>query len=153
MPRTLALLAAAIAAMLATAACGDNGAGAETSAVSVADGPTVCPEGTALWAEYRLYFGRNRGGEEVVSDEEWQVFVRDIVTPHFPDGLTVLDGEGQWQTISGAIERERSKVLVVLAPLDSDAPAKLATVANGYKGHFGQESVIQTIDSACASFY
>lgn len=152
MPRTLALLAAALAAMLAVA-CGGNGAGAGSTAASVADGPTVCPQGTALWAEYRLYFGRNRGGEEVVSDEEWAVFVRDIVTPHFPDGLTVLDGEGQWQTVSGAIERERSKVLVVLAPLDSDAPARLATVANGYKGHFGQESVIQTIDSACASFY
>ena len=51
------------------------------------------------------------------------------------------------------MERERSKVLVVLAPLDSDAPAKLATVANGYKSHFQQEAVIQTIDSACASFY
>ena len=108
----------------------------------------MCPEGTALWAEYRLYFGRNRGGEEVVRQG-----VAGLRGQHFPDGLTVLDGEGQWQTVSGAIERERSKVLVVLAPLDSDAPAKLATVANGYKGHFGQESVIQTIDSACASFY
>ena len=147
MPRTAALLAAALAAMLALAACGDAGGGADAAPAS------VCPEGTELWAEYRLYFGRNSGGEEVVSDAEWRVFVRDVVTPHFPDGLTVLDGEGQWQTAAGDVERERSKVLVVLAPLDGDAPEKLAIVAEGYKAHFGQESVIQTIDSACTSFY
>lgn len=115
--------------------------------------PSACPEGTEHWAEYRLYFGRNSDGVEVVSDEEWRVFVRDVVTPNFPNGLTALDGEGQWQTASGEVERERSKVLVILAPLDGDAPVRLATVAEGYKAHFAQESVIQTIDSACTSFY
>ena len=113
----------------------------------------VCPEGTEHWAKYRLYFGRNSDGVEVVSDEEWRIFVRDVVTPNFPAGLTVLDGEGQWQTAAGDVERERSKVLVILAPLDGNAPEKLATVAEGYKAHFDQESVIQTIDSACTSFY
>ena len=150
MPRIAALLAALAVAL--AAACGGTGAG-EGAADAGEPAPTVCPEGTEHWAEYRLYFGRNRGGVEVVSDQEWAVFVRDVVTPHFPDGLTVLDGQGQWQTIGGAIEGERSKVLVVLAPLDSEAPEKLATIANGYKGLFGQESVIQTIDSACTSFY
>ena len=150
MPRIAALLAA-LAVVLA-AACGGTGAD-ETDAAPETTAPTVCPQGTEHWAEYRLYFGRDRDGVEVVSDREWAVFIQDVVTPHFPDGLTVLDGQGQWQTIGGAIEGERSKVLVVLAPLDSEAPAKLAVIANGYKGLFGQESVIQTIDSACTSFY
>ncbi|MDE2900922.1 MAG: DUF3574 domain-containing protein [Chloroflexota bacterium] len=144
MPRAVLLLAA-IAVLLAVAACESSESG-EAAAV-------VCPEGTEHWAEYRLYFGRNSGGGEVVSDEEWRIFVRDVVTPNFPEGLTVLDGEGQWQTAMGDVERERSKVLVVLAPLDGDAPGKLATVAEGYKAHFDQESVIQTIDSTCTSFY
>ena len=147
MPRRIAApLALALALLLAAAAC-DGSAGAPEPA------PAVCPPGTEHWAEYRLYFGRNQDGAEVVSDREWAVFVRDVVTPHFPDGLTVLDGEGLRQTAAGAVERERSKVLVVLAPLDGDAPEKLAVIAQGYKGLFGQESVIQTIDSACASFY
>ena len=150
MPRIAALLAA-LAVVLA-AACSDIGNGEATSDTQ-APTPTVCPQGTEHWAEYRLYFGRDRDGVEVVSDREWAVFIQDVVTPHFPDGLTVLDGQGQWQTIGGAIEGERSKVLVILAPLDSEAPAKLAVIANGYKGLFGQESVIQTIDSACTSFY
>lgn len=151
MPRIAALLAALVLS-LAAAACSDIGDGEATDDAQ-APAPTVCPQGTEHWAEYRLYFGRNRGGVEVVSDQEWAVFIQDVVTPHFPDGLTVLDGQGQWQTIGGAIEGERSKVLVILAPLDSEAPEKLATIANGYKGLFGQKSVIQTIDSACTSFY
>ena len=150
MPRIAALLAALAVALAAACADVDGDAASEPPE---APAPTVCPAGTELWAEYRLYFGRNRDGVEVVSDQEWAVFIQDVVTPHFPDGLTVLDGRGQWQTIGGAIEGERSKVLVVLAPLDSEAPEKLATIANGYKGLFGQESVIQTIDSACTSFY
>lgn len=152
MPRFAVVLAVALAAMLAVGACGGMDAVEETGAVEATD-PTVCPEGTEQWAEYRLYFGRNVGVEEVVSDQDWQVFVRDVVTPHFPDGLTVLDGEGQWQTASGSVERERTKVLVILAPLDGDAPEKLATVANGYKRLFNQGAVIQTLDSACTSFY
>ena len=151
MPRIAALLAA-LAMSLAVAACGNADSVID---VPVAPEPasTVCPEGTEHWAEYQLYFGRNKDGEEVVSDQEWEVFVKDVVTPHFPDGLTVLDGQGQWQTQTGRIDGEQSKVLVVLAPLDSDAPQSLATIANGYKSLFGQESVIQTIDSACTSFY
>lgn len=152
MPRIAALLAVALTALLAVAAC--VGADSDAEATGAEDaGVTVCPEGTEHWAEYRLYFGRNKDGREVVSDREWEIFVDNVVTPNFPKGLTVLDGQGQWQTVTGAVERERSKVLVVFAPLDSDAPEKLAIVANGYKAHFDQESVIQTIDSACTSFY
>ena len=153
MPRVPVLLAVALTAMLVAAACAAE-EDLDAGPVSAADvGPTVCPEGTELWAEYRLYFGRNKDGQEVVSDREWALFVSNVVTPNFPSGLTVLDGQGQWQTITGAVESERSKVLVIFAPLDSDAPERLARVANGYKSHFDQESVIQTIDSACTSFY
>ena len=36
-------------------------------------------------------------------------------TPRFPDGLTVLDAAGQWRDGSGAIMRERTKLVIVLA--------------------------------------
>jgi hypothetical protein len=39
-----------------------------------------------------LYFGRSRPDGGTVSDEEWKIFLADIVTPRFPEGLTVVHG-------------------------------------------------------------
>ena len=52
--------------------------------------------GTASGAQLRttLYFGLGRP-KGTVSELEWQLFVRDEVTPRFPSGLTVWDAEGQ----------------------------------------------------------
>ena len=37
-----------------------------------------------------LYFGRDKNDGTQVSDEEWSKFLDEIVTPKFPDGLTVF---------------------------------------------------------------
>ena len=37
--------------------------------------------------------GRNNQSGEVVDDAAWTRFLEDAVTPRFPDGLTVLDGQ------------------------------------------------------------
>ena len=140
MPRIAALLAVALTAMLAAASC-------------AAEDVYECPAGSELNVEYRLFMGRNSGGVEVVSDQDWAVFLQDIVTPRFPNGLTVLDGEGQWQIESGDIERERSKVLVILSPQGGGAQAHLAEVATSYKQLFNQGAVIQTSAGVCTSFY
>lgn len=139
MLRAAVLFAATPAVLLAVAACGGDAA--------------QCPQGSELNVEYRLFMGRNSGGEEVVSDEAWDVFLRDVVTPRFPNGLTVLDAQWQWQSAPGEIERERSKVLVILAPEGGDVFQRLAEVATGYKGLFNQGAVIQTTAGVCTSFY
>jgi hypothetical protein len=41
----------------------------------------------------QLYFGRNAQGVRVVSDSAWDVFVREIVTPHFPKGFSVWSAQ------------------------------------------------------------
>jgi len=41
-------------------------------------------------------------------------YPRDEVTQRFPDGLTVWQAEGQWQTAAGSIDREQSKVLLLV---------------------------------------
>ena len=56
--------------------------------------PPPCPAGTDQWTEYRLFFGRSKGGEEVVTDEAWRAFLAEEITPRFPDGLSVLDVAG-----------------------------------------------------------
>ena len=108
--------------------------------------------GTERYAEYRLFFGRNRGGVEVVSDAKWRAFLAEEVTPRFPDGLTVVDAAGQWRGPSGTIERERAKMLIVLAAPGAEGMRHTGEIAEAYKRTFGQESVLRTVGTTCASF-
>ena len=119
-------------------------------APSPADMP--CPDGSERYDEYRLFFGRNVGHAEGVSDEEWRAFLADTVTPRFPDGLSVFDASGQWRDSEGGIVRERSKMVLILAEPSSDAARWLDETAEEYKRKFSQESVLRVIDSACVAF-
>ena len=111
-----------------------------------------CPAGTQRHAEYRLFFGRSRENVEVVSDADWRGFLAHEVTPRFPAGLTVLDADGQWRDASGAITRERSKVLLMLAEPGAEGMRLVEEIAEAYKRLFDQESVLRIVGTACASF-
>ena len=95
-----------------------------------------------------------RGGEagEVVTDAAWEAFLADTVTPRFPDGLTILDARGQWRDQGGAIQTERSKLLVILAPPGNDVERRIAETSREYISRFQQESVLQVVDETCVSF-
>lgn len=111
-----------------------------------------CPEGTERWVEYQLFMGRGGSDGEIVDDEAWDAFLDKVVTPRFPDGLTVVDGEGQWRASDGAITQERSKVLVILAPPGGDARQRLDEISQEYKLRFDQEAVLQTFAETCTAF-
>ena len=115
-------------------------------------GESACPSGTDRYAEYRLFFGRSSGEVEVVSDSDWSEFLAEEVTPRFPDGLTVLDAAGQWRAPSGRIERERTKMLLVLAAPGADGMRRSEEIAEAYKRRYGQGSVLRTVGWACATF-
>ena len=125
--------------------CARDGAG-------VAGGHAVLPAGFEEFTEYRLFFGRSRGDVEVVSDKAWRGFLAAEITPRFPDGLTVLDAAGQWRDGSGAIMRERTKLVIVLAKPGAAEVRHTVEIAEAYKRSFGQEAVLRTITPACASF-
>ena len=112
-----------------------------------------CPDGTENWVEHRLFMGRSAQGVEVVGDEAWEAFLADVVTPRFPDGLTVVDASGQWRNSDETIERERSKVLLIMAPPESDANRLINEISDEYKRQFSQEAVLQAVTDACVSFY
>ncbi|MCY4502511.1 MAG: DUF3574 domain-containing protein [Alphaproteobacteria bacterium] len=111
-----------------------------------------CPPGFERYGEYRMFFGRSRPGGGTVSDEEWGGFLAAEVTPRFPDGLTVLDGAGQWQDGSGAIGREGAKLLIVLAEPGADAVRRTKEIADAYKRAFDQQSVLRAVEFVCAAF-
>ena len=96
--------------------------------------------------------GRSGPAGEIVDDESWEAFLDEEVTPRFPDGLTVIDGQGQWRGSDGAIKQERSKLLVILAPPGGDARQRLDEISQEYKLRFDQEAVLQTFDETCITF-
>jgi hypothetical protein len=57
-----------------------------------------------------LYFGTNKVHGGVVSDAEWQQFLRDVVTPRFP-GFTHWKAEGEWMN-----QAEETHILVIVHP-------------------------------------
>ena len=112
-----------------------------------------CPDGAEEWVEHRIFMGRSAGDVEVVDDEAWAAFLADVVTPRFPDGLTVLDASGQWRNSDGSIEKERSKVLLIMAPPEADALRLINEISDEYKQRFNQEAVLQAVSDACVTFY
>ena len=101
-----------------------------------------------------LFFGRDRGGRRAVSDAEWSDFLASVVTPRFPDGLTVFDGYGQWRNpASGLIGRSPDvKIVLIAAPRSPDLAARLAALIDAYKIRFHQQSVGIITRDSCAAF-
>ena len=97
-----------------------------------------------------LFLGRGlpEGGE--VSEAAWQNFLAEVVTPRFPDGLSVVDAAGQWRQ-GGALGRERSKLLIIAAPGASDLEPRLAAVIEAWKTRFQQRTVLRVDRTACVS--
>lgn len=93
-----------------------------------------------------LYMGRSIPGGAMVSEEAWEKFLNDIVTPRFPDGFTVLSGRGQYREASGRIAKEPSQVIVFLyRKADRKAAgAKIEEIRREYMRQFRQESVLRT---------
>ena len=127
---------------------------AVVAAVSACSGtrPLSCGEGTERFVEYQLFMGRGGPDGEVVDDAAWDDFLAETVTPRFPDGLTALDARGQWRGSDGDVKRERSKLLVILAPPGDDAPRMLDEISQEYKRRFDQEAVLATVTGTCAAF-
>ena len=89
----------------------------------------------------------------MVSDSAWRVFLAAEITPRLPDGLTVLDAAGQWCDGSGAIVRERTKLVIILARQGKAGMQKTVEIVEAYKRTFGQKAVLLTVAAACVSFW
>jgi Protein of unknown function (DUF3574) len=111
----------------------------------------LCPAPMASWTEINLYFGRKIGEAGLVSEKMFRHFLADVVTPRFPDGLTVLDAAGQFRS-GNRIIREPTKLLILLVPDRTDVADKVAAVIDRYKRRFRQQSVLRTEQEVCLAF-
>lgn len=126
---------------------------ADTASELAPQQPAFSPCGPDGIAHVRttLYFGLTRPSGRV-SEDEWRTFLRQQVTPRFPDGLTVWEAQGQWRRSDGRISRERSKVLLLVHDDTALARATLGELVTAYKQRFEQESVLWESSSVCATF-
>jgi hypothetical protein len=92
-----------------------------------------------------LYFGRSIPGGGIVSDEEWEKFLADVVTPRFPDGFTILKATGQYREENGKIDKEPSEVLLFFYPVRAKTSSrrKIEEIRRAYVKQFKQESVLR----------
>ena len=123
-----------------------------SAAVCSATGAPSCPDETDRFVKYQLFMGRSNQDGEVVDDAAWDAFLEDTVTPRFPDGLTVLDARGQWRNSEGLVLKERSKLLVILAPPSDDGMGLIDEISDEYERRFNQESVLRVMYDVCVSF-
>lgn len=104
------------------------------------------------WHQSTLYFGLSRQDGSSISPQQWQNFVDTEITSRFPDGFTVLQGNGQWRNTHGTVTQEASRVVIILHPASTDASQKIDQLRQRYKEQFMQQSVLQTTMPAAVAF-
>jgi hypothetical protein len=127
--------------------------GCAMTPATTGQGAAACRAPLKAMTQVDLYFGRNIPGGGEVGDAQWRQFLDEVVTPRFPDGLSVLDVYGQWKsTRTGAIARERSKRLSIIVPDAAASAAQFEAIKAAYKQRFRQESVLHAEAGVCAAF-
>ncbi|MCB1121814.1 MAG: DUF3574 domain-containing protein [Verrucomicrobiae bacterium] len=80
------------------------------------------PASKTGWLKTELYYGAGRLPADGSPDERWENYINEVVTPRFPEGLTLLEGTGQWRVKPGQPpRRHRSRILILI---HEDTPEK-----------------------------
>lgn len=117
-------------------------------------GDDARPAQASDWVRSELYFAvGNEDGSGLVDDARWRAFLDREVTPRFPDGLTVLDGYGQWRfREQGQLVRQRCKVLVLLHEDSARRSADIDAIRQAWKRETSHESVLWARQAVEVSF-
>jgi hypothetical protein len=101
----------------------------------------------------QLFFGQSEKGKGEIPHKAWNAFLRDAVTPRFPDGFTVYDGYGQWRDpATSKIVRERAKVVEIAAESAPELGRKIPELIALYRAKFHQQSVGVVTSEGCGQF-
>jgi hypothetical protein len=113
-----------------------------------------CAGAPACRNHTQLYFGAAIGEDgERVDEAAWRAFVERAILPRFPDGFTVMDGQGLWRSPStGRAVSEPTRVLLVLHADDAESHSRLEAIAADYKAQFRQESVLRVDQCSAYGF-
>jgi len=144
------ILTLLVTALMASASFAQNQAARGVSVrVSAQDNTGLRQRFEALpYIRTELYFGRNRSDGTEVTRKEFDEFLSGFVTERFPDGLTVIEGRGQFLNSKGEVEQERSVVLILLYYMNArnEKHIRIEEIREEYKRRFLQQSVLRVDD-------
>ena len=109
----------------------------------------ACPLGQSELRTAQIFLGAQAPSK--VSETEIRKFVDAEVTPRFPDGVTVVDGGGQWKGAEDRMIREAAKVVLIVLPAKGDPHTQVEAVRSAYRVRFNQDSVIVLPPPACVA--
>ena len=114
-------------------------------AVPAGASPSLADESDAR--QTVLYFGLKTDDGAGVSEQAWAQFLAEIVTPHFPDGLTVLEAYGQSDDHGpqpGSVVAQGTRMLILVHPVDAAAAAAVATIKAAWQERFPTAGLFHT---------
>jgi hypothetical protein len=100
-----------------------------------------------------LYFGTSLPDGKSIAEDQWQQFLNDEITPHFREGLTVVDGYGQYLDSSGTLLREKTKLVILIYEPSPSREKAIQEIMQKYKQKFQQESVLRVTNEVRATFF
>lgn len=94
-----------------------------------------------------LFFGTAKP-HGAVTAEEFKAFLDEVITPLFPDGLTVVAADGQFKNEAGVIIKEDAFLLVLLYPVEGQKASSknIDLIRREYMQRHQQESVLRVDD-------
>ncbi|MBX7200488.1 MAG: DUF3574 domain-containing protein [Rhodospirillaceae bacterium] len=115
----------------------------------------ACPfTGQTRVLQVQMFFGQKDQDGHPISGLAFAKFLETVVTPRFPNGFTVYDGQGQWlDPDTRMLTRESSKILQVHGPDSADIRKLVNEIALAYRKDFHQKTVGLVTNESCASFY
>ena len=100
-----------------------------------------------LLTKDELYFGLLKPNGEEISETNWKQFINSQVTPRFPEGLTVLNADGQYMNTC-----EKAKLVVIIHANTPKDNRSISEVISHYKEAFQQQSVLRVTTSVTVLF-
>jgi hypothetical protein len=101
---------------------------------------TVAPRVEPAVLSDRLFCGLSIPGGGVVSQQDLDAFINEIVEPRFPQGFTIWRAQGRWRGGS-----EEVMVLEIIHPLGMHDDDAMREIADEYRRRFRQEAVMRVM--------
>jgi Protein of unknown function (DUF3574) len=99
-----------------------------------------------------LYFGLGEPEGQKVSETQWQLFLQKEITTRFPQGLTVVNAYGQYLDRSQELNRENTKLVILIHQNNYQENRLIEEIIAIYKKTFQQESVLRVTSFDRISF-
>lgn len=118
-----------------------------------ADSSTDSESPEVSWTRTELFYGAGRLPASGERDIRWEKYINEIVTPRFPEGLTLLEGTGQWRVKEGQTpRRNRTRILILIHEDTEENSNKVDEIRTLWKEISGQQSVLRVSQPAAVAF-